>query len=594
MNVLISLLGLSPGVATGAYYALTRDRGVPIHRLVTLTTCHHQVEDCEGMIEGELERWQLETGSSVEYTDVVTLPWPEQARTPAERRDYRALLAQKIAGACRLRVPSADVNTEDEVALFRDAILALVRDVYREDEVYLCLAGGRKSMAGIAAIAAHLYGDNVQGLFHLYVRPELEEKGAIDVLMGGLSDEEQQQVLCPAPGEVWPVELSFFQFVVGDGGPGLALRGQMQEYILEYLIENEELVTVLEPDTWGQVLGYVFEAQVANALNRANYWALPHYRFGDGDIDVLATKKGADWIDEYSRYEAGLVELLNRLVRAKARADVSNLDAALSEVAPTRMDLAKLRRILVCYFNDSELRDLYFDLGVDYEALPGQGKRDKARELIAYLDRQERITELVRLGYQLRPHASWGDTPKENQQNRAMVRKILSQKLPRRYSEALVYQQRLQENIDKARLYGDTETRRAERSEIVHRLNTLAVSALNTPFNALCAPEEIVVCECKFSADPTQPLLAGKVNQAIKYRAEMQKERPRDQVHAWVVTNAETAEDTAWRRAADNDVQIMTTGKLASKVLRKLNSGKWIALVRENWIMSDIQPMEQS
>jgi len=54
-----------------------------------------------------------------------------------------------------------------------------------------------------------------------------------------------------------------------------------------------------------------------------------------------------------------------------------------------------------------------------------------------------------------------------------------------RYTEALTYQQRLTENVAAARRYGDTETRRAERSEIVDRLNALAMEALGVSYSAL-------------------------------------------------------------------------------------------------------------
>jgi hypothetical protein len=47
----------------------------------------------------------------------------------------------------------------------------------------------------------------------------------------------------------------------------------------------------------------------------------------------------------------------------------------------------KLKEILATKFNDSELRDLYYDLNVDYDDVPGETKSDKARELVAYFDR---------------------------------------------------------------------------------------------------------------------------------------------------------------------------------------------------------------
>jgi hypothetical protein len=67
----------------------------------------------------------------------------------------------------------------------------------------------------------------------------------------------------------------------------------------------------------------------------------------------------------------------------------------------------KLRTLIIAHFNDGELRDLCFDLGIDYENLPGQGKSDKARELVAYVQRYERTDELVALCRRLRPNVAW-------------------------------------------------------------------------------------------------------------------------------------------------------------------------------------------
>jgi len=55
-----------------------------------------------------------------------------------------------------------------------------------------------------------------------------------------------------------------------------------------------------------------------------------------------------------------------------------------------------------------------------------------------------------------------------------------------RYSEALVFQGRLMENIARSRRYGDTETRQAERAEIVDRLNRLTQAVLGNSFIELC------------------------------------------------------------------------------------------------------------
>jgi tetratricopeptide (TPR) repeat protein len=85
------------------------------------------------------------------------------------------------------------------------------------------------------------------------------------------------------------------------------------------------------------------------------------------------------------------------------RREQPELDAALEQSAPGQKYLTPLRQILSERFDAGELRTLCFDLGVDYDSLPGRGKANKARELVAYLERRQRISELIELGKRQRP-----------------------------------------------------------------------------------------------------------------------------------------------------------------------------------------------
>jgi hypothetical protein len=69
--------------------------------------------------------------------------------------------------------------------------------------------------------------------------------------------------------------------------------------------------------------------------------------------------------------------------------------------------LTQLRRILTNHFSERELNTLCFDLGIDYDSLPGEGKTDKARELISYLERRNLVLKLVQTGKCVRPDISW-------------------------------------------------------------------------------------------------------------------------------------------------------------------------------------------
>jgi hypothetical protein len=84
-------------------------------------------------------------------------------------------------------------------------------------------------------------------------------------------------------------------------------------------------------------------------------------------------------------------------------------DAPDEAAVPAWKHLVQLRRVLVDYFDEGELKILCFDLGVDYEVLPGQGKANKARDLVIYLQHRGRIPELVKRVQQLRPNVSWGN-----------------------------------------------------------------------------------------------------------------------------------------------------------------------------------------
>lgn len=73
--------------------------------------------------------------------------------------------------------------------------------------------------------------------------------------------------------------------------------------------------------------------------------------------------------------------------------------------------LASLRNILIERFSEGELRTLAADLGIDYDSLPDRGKANKARELVAFLERRDRLPQLIALGKELRPTIDWPSMP---------------------------------------------------------------------------------------------------------------------------------------------------------------------------------------
>lgn len=73
--------------------------------------------------------------------------------------------------------------------------------------------------------------------------------------------------------------------------------------------------------------------------------------------------------------------------------------------AADRETLLALRRALSDFFGEEDLRDLAFELAIEYDDLPGATRKDKARELVVYCHRRGRLAELKQATLQRRPGA---------------------------------------------------------------------------------------------------------------------------------------------------------------------------------------------
>ncbi len=172
-------------------------------------------------------------------------------------------------------------------------------------------------------------------------------------------------------------------------------------------------------------------------------------------------------------------------------------------------NLAQIRTLITEAYDDEELTIFcsdHFREVVDRFG-SGTGKREKAFLLVEYCYRHEALDTLLKkvkaersqkyemyraqLTSEDYPSPSAAQTRPRQDVYTAYetgLGKLLARIGPDhpKYSEVLVYQQRLFEGIAQARRYGDTETIRAERSRVIDRLNEISVSALGTAFNKLC------------------------------------------------------------------------------------------------------------
>ncbi len=139
-NVLLSSLGLSPAVVTETIDALG-NIGIQINTVVLLSTSNERI---------------IDTYVPLLYTDFIDTYHGEIELIPAS-------------------IISEDISTpQDNLEFIKLATTFLNTYRKRGDNVYVSIAGGRKTMSAAMAIVAQLFG--TKGLYHVLVPEEIEGK----------------------------------------------------------------------------------------------------------------------------------------------------------------------------------------------------------------------------------------------------------------------------------------------------------------------------------------------------------------------------------------------------------------------------------
>ena len=142
---------------------------------------------------------------------------------------------------------------------------------------------------------------------------------------------------------------------------------------------------------------------------------------GQGDVNVVRNAfkeyRVADFIpkDQFDipNFVQTVQDALSQHRVDKRQSSVGRPDARADLVRPSKTGIpapkpqVQLHQVLVERFNEGELGTLCFQLGIDYEVLRGEGKAEKARELIKYLLNRQRLPELAQIGRQVRPDILW-------------------------------------------------------------------------------------------------------------------------------------------------------------------------------------------
>jgi len=172
--------------------------------------------------------------------------------------------------------------------------------------------------------------------------------------------------------------------------------------------------------------GLVLREVVITSIEDSTYYAKLRFNQGNGDQVLEEDSRPSDAINIALRVGAPILVdeavLQNSGIRPPSPGELEDPtrisvlrrkikdaleDTVAEELAPEVQKQSMLRQQMVARFNTSELYDLCFDLGIDYEMFPWQVKGDFVRELIRYFQRREELPLLEKTLHKLRPKVAW-------------------------------------------------------------------------------------------------------------------------------------------------------------------------------------------
>jgi len=203
MLALIASLGRSPGVITGTLDALIEEKTKPRKVIIATTSDPEILGKVIPLLEEEFRK-----------------------NYPEIELDYSRIIIEKD-----------DIYNEEDNAEFMIKVAKTMNDLNAAGmEIYLSLAGGRKTMSAAMAVLAQIYG--VSELLHLLIDPDLEKKGSISELLR-LNPKEREEVLHPPKDKRRLIRFPVFAIPWKEDDIIIALeKGKHEDPKLNSLIEK--------------------------------------------------------------------------------------------------------------------------------------------------------------------------------------------------------------------------------------------------------------------------------------------------------------------------------------------------------------------
>jgi len=222
-RVLISTLGESPGVVTEAIDYL-KSRGITPDKVIILTT---------------------------EDTDAQDSVYLLSDHIPKHYGMKENLISDFVKGAYE------DIDSMEAVVRFLELSCSWLR-AYRGDEVYVSIAGGRKTMAALMTLAVQIYG--AKELFHIILQDEDLESSSRIRNLKHLDPARQAIILHPEPSKLRYVRMPFIGLFSLIGDIVTALKGRDASPEVKKLLTESDLLKNGSPTEIGKTVLRLLES----------------------------------------------------------------------------------------------------------------------------------------------------------------------------------------------------------------------------------------------------------------------------------------------------------------------------------------------
>ena len=131
---------------------------------------------------------------------------------------------------------------------------------------------------------------------------------------------------------------------------------------------------------------------------------------GTGKTSLILAGAGPLLSKATARHELIYIRALadpDPIIRHSVRRRLKELATNQKTTAAAPAPLLDFREQLYQSFNIEELQDICFEIGLEFEDLPGDTKKSKVRELVLMAERQAFMARLVKTCQRLRPNIAW-------------------------------------------------------------------------------------------------------------------------------------------------------------------------------------------